>query len=122
MPEIYRNPSSAASPNLTTYLVPVGEGTVFEGREGLKAASFRDGMSKTVMVVEANDDQAVIWTQPDDWQYDPQEPLAGVGEAHPAGFIVLLADGSVEFIFDSIEHAVFRALLTVSGGEAVTDF
>ncbi len=127
MPALYLNPSSAtgpgaAGPGLTTYLTPVGKGTVFEGDKGLKVADLRDGLSKTILVVEANDDRAVVWTKPDDWQHDPEKPLAGLGNAHPRGFGALFADGNVKFISADIDPATFRALLTYMGGEQVGEF
>jgi len=36
------------------------------------------------MVVEADDERAVEWTKPQDWQFDAKQPLAGLGRAHPA--------------------------------------
>ena len=76
MPAVFRNPSSNAPPNTTTYLAPVGPGTLFEGDKGRSMKEVRDGAANTIMLVEANDDQAVIWTKPDDWRYDPQKPLS----------------------------------------------
>ena len=32
------------------------------------------------MIVEADPDRAVIWTKPDDWEYDAKQPLAGLGQ------------------------------------------
>ncbi len=122
MPDIYRSPVSKAEPHKTTYLVPVGEGTIFEGDKGLKIADIGDGTSRTILALEANDEEAVIWTQPDDWQYDPQEPLSGLGRAHIGGFIALFADASVHFIAASIDPDVFRALMSVDGGEDVPRF
>ena len=122
MPDIYRNPSSAAQPHKTTYLVPVGEGTMFEGTKATSLKHIRDGTSKTIMAVETNDDRAVIWTRPDDWQYDPQQPLSGLGEAHPGGFLALFADGHVQFLPKDISPDILKALLSPAGGEPVGDF
>jgi hypothetical protein len=119
MPPYFRNPSSGAPPNTTTYLAPVGPGTVFEGDKGRTFRDIRDGTSNTVMLVEANDDQAVIWTRPDDWQYDPEKPLAGLGSAHPRLFSALFCDGSVRGIAADIQPVVWKALLTIAGGEVV---
>ncbi|MBR9801902.1 DUF1559 domain-containing protein [bacterium] len=41
---------------------------------------------------------------------------------HPGGVNVLLADGSVHFIGDSIDRNVWHALLSRSGGEVVGEF
>ncbi|MBN1589675.1 MAG: DUF1559 domain-containing protein [Pirellulales bacterium] len=119
MPDVFRNPSSTAPPNMTTYLVPVGPGTLFEGNKGRTLRDIRDGTSNTIVLVEANDDQAVIWTRPDDWEYDPEKPLAGLGRAHPGGFMVAFCDGSVRFLAASLDPQVWKALLSFSGGEMI---
>ena len=35
--------------------------------------------SHTILVVEADEDRAVIWTKPDDLEYDPANPAKGLG-------------------------------------------
>jgi len=120
MPQIYRNPSSPAEPGKSDYLAVSGEGTMFEGTEGRRVAEVRDGSSNTIMVVEVNPDEAVIWTKPEDWQLDPDEPPAGLGHAHPAGFIAGFADGSVRTIPADVDPEVFQALCTIAGGEAAS--
>jgi prepilin-type processing-associated H-X9-DG protein len=82
---------------------------------------FTDGTSHTIMVVEADPDRAVVWTKPDDWEYDATQPLAGLGHAHPGGFNVLFADGSVRFIPKTIDPQGFHALLTIDAGDVPPD-
>jgi prepilin-type N-terminal cleavage/methylation domain-containing protein/prepilin-type processing-associated H-X9-DG protein len=41
---------------------------------------------------------------------------------HPGGVQVALGDGSVRFLSNSINKRIYRALLTVQGNEAVSDF
>ena len=72
MPGICRNPSSKAPPDTTTYLAVCGKGLVFDGTEGRKVEDIRDGLSHTIMLVEANDERAVPWAKPADWEYDPE--------------------------------------------------
>jgi hypothetical protein len=120
MPPIYRNPSSFAEPGKSDYLAVTGEGTMFEGAEGRRLVQVEDGLSNTIMVVEVNPDEAVIWTKPDDWQLDPARPLAGLGRAHPGGFVAGFGDGSVRFISADIDPEVFKALCTIAGREAVS--
>jgi prepilin-type processing-associated H-X9-DG protein len=119
MPKVFRNPSGTAEQGKTPYLVVVGKGLMFEGNKGRRPADITDGMSHTIALVEVNDDAAVTWTKPDDWEYDANHPMAGLGRAHPGGFNAAFADGSVRFINSSIDPKIFHALLTIAGGEAV---
>jgi prepilin-type N-terminal cleavage/methylation domain-containing protein/prepilin-type processing-associated H-X9-DG protein len=41
---------------------------------------------------------------------------------HPGGVNVLMADGSVRFVIENINPAVWRAMGTISGGEVVGEF
>jgi hypothetical protein len=71
------------------------------------------------MVVEAAPDRAVVWTCPDDWSYDPEQPLAGLGGLHKNIFLAAHADGSVQAISEKVDAKTLKALLTRAGGEVV---
>jgi len=120
MPDIYRNPSSLAEPGMSDYLVVTGEGTMFEGTEGRRYSDVRDGTSNTIVLVEVDPEEAVIWTKPDDWELDPDDPLAGLGYAHPAGFGAGFGDGSVQTIPADVDPEVFKAMCTIAGREQVS--
>jgi prepilin-type processing-associated H-X9-DG protein len=92
---------------------------LFAGNQGRGIREIPDGTSNTIMALEVDDSRAAIWTQPDDWTPQPQDPLAGLGSARPGGFQVLMADGSVRFLSKTIAPQEFQALLTIAGGEAV---
>ncbi len=56
-----------------------------------------------------------------------QQYLTAVGfkaarSSHPGGVNLLLADGSVRFVFNSIQLSVWQALSTRGGSEAISDF
>lgn len=120
MPAVFRSPSQTGEPGTTVYLTPNGEGTLFGGKEGMKFAQVTDGLSNTIMAVEANNDQAVIWTKPDDLKYEAKDPLKGLGHLRPGIFEALLGDGSVRVISNTVDADVLRALFTFGGGEAVS--
>ena len=120
MPQVYRSPGSKVSDaGKTNYLTVRGEGTIFPGKKAIGFADIRDGTSNTIMAVEASDDKAVIWTKPDDFEYGQQDPMKGLVGLWPDGFVAAMADGSVRFVWSSIDPAVLKAFFTRSGGEKV---
>jgi len=129
MPMTYRSPLSTAEPGRTNYLGVSGEKGIIAKPEGDKAkehpvglplSKVTDGTSNTIAVVEASDPSAVIWTKPDDYEPDPNDPLKGLVGLHAQqGFLAVLADGSVRFISSAVNADVLRALMTRNGGEAV---
>jgi hypothetical protein len=62
----------------------------------------------------------VVWTKPDDLEFDGNRPLAGLGHLRPGGFSTLFCDGSVHFISNSVNSDTLRALLSYGGREPVT--
>jgi hypothetical protein len=118
MPRVYANPDHA-SDGKTSYLVPVGPGTVFEGDKGLRISQIADGASNTILAVEGSDDRAVIWTKPDDLPVDLAKPMAGLENARGPGFQAAFCDGSVHYFSSSVDVQVLKALFTYAGGEAV---
>jgi hypothetical protein len=71
------------------------------------------------MVVESSMDAAVPWTKPADLEIDMVDPLAKTGNVHQGGFHVVMADGAVIFLTNSIDLELFRALLTRAGKEVI---
>jgi hypothetical protein len=121
MPSVYANPSSTvADQGKTVYLLPTGKGTMFEDNKTLKFEQITDGLSNTIMVVEAADAAAVEWTKPADLKFDPEKPTLGLKGARPGGFFqATFGDGSVRMLSDSMDPSALKALFTPQGGEAV---
>ncbi len=65
------------------YLAPVGPGTCFEGTKGIAMRQIADSTAATILLVEADADRDVIWTRPDDLPFDPEHPVAGLGDSAP---------------------------------------
>ncbi len=78
-----------------------------------------DGTSKTIALVEVQDEHAVIWTKPEDLEWDPKNPTAKLGSNHPGIFGVAFIDGSVRLISNDIDVEVLKSLFTRNGGEIV---
>jgi hypothetical protein len=119
MPNVYAAPGSTAEAGKTNYLTVRGKNTVFPGEESLGFHSITDGTSLTIMTVEANDQRAVIWTKPDDFEYDVAKPQAGLVGLRANGFLAGLADGSVRFVKASIDSNILNALFTRNDGQVI---
>jgi len=144
MPDVFRSPlSNVKDTGRTTYLLPVDSRHFVGGREvvkpakpgesppdvsdalffgGPKGGTFQqitDGTSNTIMIVEADDAHAVIWTRPDDLTVDLDDPLKGLENKATGGFNSAYFDGSVRFIPNTMSKKNLRATLTPAGGEVV---
>jgi hypothetical protein len=79
-------------------------------------------MSNTIFCVEAGPDKAVEWTRPADLPFNPDNPLAALGNVPLEGFLAAMFDGSVRVIQSDLDAATLKALITHAGGEAVDGF
>ena len=92
-------------------------------------AAFKDGLRQTAQIIETNTELGP-WLQggPSTLRgLDPAAmPYVGTGRpfggCHPGGVFVSMADGSVQFVKDTVNPAVFRSFLTLAGGPAEADF
>lgn len=120
MPQTYATPGvTTKEPFTTFYRSFVGKGTMFEGPNGIRFTDVTDGMSNTLMVVEASD--AVPWTKPDELTYDAKQKLPPLGKISPAVFLAALGDGSVRAISKKVKEPTLRALITRNGNEVIND-
>ncbi len=125
MPQIYQSPMGInREGNLqgkTVYQVPICPESIFQ--PDADTAGFRDikdGSSNTILIVVVAPDQAAIWTKPDDWEVDLDNPLAGLTGNNRESLAVVFCDGSTHRIPLTIKRETLRALVTRSGGEVVT--
>jgi hypothetical protein len=130
MPAVLKAPNSRAEPGKTVYLGNASKTGVFElpdenqrGKPkwptGVRIQEIRDGTSNTIMVVEANDSSAVIWTKPSDFSPDEENPLAGLLGQHPEGFLACFCDGAVQVFAPTLDKKTLLGLFTKDGGEVV---
>ncbi len=125
MPSTYFDPSSPslqAVGGKTHYLGVVGPGAVFTGApEGISFRQLSDGSSKTLMVVQVDDNHAVEWTKPQDYDaiVHATNPVGGIGSFHPGVFLAGFADGHSSAIRLDTAVEILNALMTRNGGEVV---
>jgi hypothetical protein len=128
MPDVFKCPNLGAGGTNTVYLAVVGmddaapeDETVFYGDppRSVSFAHVKDGTSNVIMIVEADLDQAVPWTKPDDWRFDPLNPRRGLGNLRPMGFLALFADGGVRFIPANVNDQAVRYLMSRQDGNVV---
>jgi Protein of unknown function (DUF1559) len=122
MPALFIDPaveSAIGEKGRTTYVVPIGEGLVFGGKDEIKFRDIKDGTSNTIVLVEVPPSKAVIWTKPDDWPVDLQDPMSGLVREDREWFTAGYADGHVSIHSTKNEPGVIRSLLTPNGGEVV---
>lgn len=118
MPEIYRSPDTPAGSDKTRYRVFEGEWkksgsrelptTVFPLGKPSRIRDIRDGVSNTVMVVEAGPDKAVEWTKPGGLK--SEHPKAEFGAA-ARGIPVVLSDGATLCFKRDIDEGKWKALI-----------
>ena len=125
MPEVFNSPGGAElDEGMTSIVVPTGDETIFPiggggPGKGLSLSSIRDGTSNTVMIVEAAPENAVIWTKPDDWRFNADNPTKGlVGHRH-GGFLAAFADAHVAVISAIVPAEMVKAIFTRDGAEQV---
>jgi type II secretory pathway pseudopilin PulG len=127
MPELFLDPSSGlvVADGKTSYLGVKGERYFFDGSgpngsgRGRTMKMMTDGTSNSIALVQVDNDAAVIWTKPADWEPDAADLMKPFDGPHPSGFIAGFCDGSVSFISNAVDLSVFKALLTIDGEEMV---
>jgi len=122
MPAVYSCPSGMLSPaeGKTAYVGVRGEGYFLDIGEPPSErgfAQFRDGTSRTAMVVELPDVFAVEWTRPDPVMPDPEVWLDAPMHHTGGLFGMLMADGSTRFFPASVRPRSLRAMFTISGAD-----
>ncbi len=124
MPAVFATPGddTMTKSGKTRYVVLAGDDTFFDGDDGPTIDDIEDGLSNTIMVVEARADHAVTWTAPDDLELDFEEPLAGLESSRTGGFQVLMGDGAIRFVSNLIDPETLLVLFSKSGGEPVGEF
>jgi hypothetical protein len=122
MPSVFGCPSTTwRKTGRTSYLLPIGPGTVWGGEQPLSLRKITDGTSHTVMVVEAAPEKAVVWTQPADLPVAPEAPAQGLGTYHGRGYMTLFCDGAARFLSDELSAESLWACFGARDGKLIRD-
>jgi hypothetical protein len=124
MPRIFRGPGRQAGEGKTFVQVLVGKETAFPGPGvPMKFAGITDGLSNTILLVEAR--EAVNWMEPRDIPFasNPQGfSPANLGWPDADAFITAMCDGAVHTVPLSIMPKLLQAVITAAGGEPIDNF
>jgi len=119
MPKVFASPRSVAPPGKTHYQVfttaetaPVK--TMFGRTVGRRMSEMSDGLSNTIMVVEAA--EPVEWTRPMDLPFDPDDDPPPLGLPGVGGFQAALGDGSVRFFPANTRPEALRIWIGANDG------
>lgn len=130
--DLFRCPSDApenatpAGPT-TSYVAVIGPQTMWPGDRAVNFRDVTDGLSNTLLVVEARN-SGIPWMEPRDFHVSQMAPTInsqsgqGISSNHVGGAHVLMGDGSARLLSDTLSLETIRALLTRDGGEVVGDF
>ncbi|MAR13179.1 MAG: hypothetical protein CL681_24825 [Blastopirellula sp.] len=109
----------------TSYLVVVGEETMFPGVTALAPADVLDGVADTVMVVESHG-SGISWLEPRDLRLNGMTvgvngaQGADVFTSNPSGVAyVVTGDGQTHGLDETLTQNLLRAMMTAEGGEVV---
>jgi hypothetical protein len=119
MPAIYKTGGPADAEGKTHFRGFGGQGALFYTGMGdrPRLTSIQDGSSNTIMVAELA--EPVVWTKPDDLDYDCKQPLPKCGGLVENGFLAVMADGNVRLIPKDVPEATLRGMITRSGSEKI---
>jgi len=121
MPAIFKTPG-VDDPTMTSFHVFTGEGAPFADDAAPGFAEFTDGLSNTLLVVQAGPDAAEVWTKPGGLDYDPKDPIKALGKLTEDMFLILMADGSVRRVAKDIDPETLRLLIQHRDGQIVPQF
>ena len=89
-----------------------GDNTFFSNDNNSRRGFGSFGQHDTAAILQVNSDQAIEWTKPGDFDFDPNNLEAILGAATASGFHFSLTDGSVHFFNNTISDDVLRKILS----------
>ena len=125
MPAVYSSPADEDGQveGHTSFVVIVGNRTMFPGARAIRSEQIRDGLSATIMVVERHNSQ-IPWYQPEDLRSEKMRfEVNGRGQEvasnHTGGAWLVMANGKTYFVREQLSPDYLQSLITIDGGERV---
>ena len=108
----------------SSYVVIVGDGTMFPGKDSTRRDQITDGLENTIMLAQTQT-SGVCWLEPRDLVVDQMRyQINGrggveIGSNIDDGAYVATADGSVHFLTFDASPFVVGSMVTIDGGELI---
>ncbi len=111
--------SLGATDARTNYIAIVGPDSAFVAADQARQPRhFTDGLTNSVLVVEADDERAVPWTAPTDAPYRANGARAGLFARRADGVLAIIGGGQVRRIAPQATQEDLAAMFTISKAEA----
>jgi hypothetical protein len=120
MPKTYQSPLMPTEIGKTYYKTFVGGGAMFGRPNRFTIANIPDGSSNTIMVAEGG--EPVIWTKPEDFEFDPKKLLPRIAAPGRNGFNALMGDGSVRFVPLTTPETTLKLLIQADDGMPIPNW
>ena len=120
MPAVFRpSDRQLAEDGKTKMVLPIEkDGVMTPDNKSRRLREITDGLSQTILIVEADDLHAATWTKADDLAVDLRQPHVGLEERSNRVLQFAFGDGSVHSISSDISRDDLASLMTRAGEES----
>lgn len=117
MPDVFRDPTQDRGTADTYYQAVIGSGALFDPNAKVDFANIDDGLSQTLLLVEAG--PPVAWSKPTDIPFDPDGKPPALKGPYTDAVHVAVADGLTFRMKVKPAPDDLRAFITRAGGEVL---